>query len=232
MLGIDVEEWDYHQRAFVCTLGHDKPHEGQAVERFFPDGPFAMLPMTGNRSSIVWALEERLAEEVGRLGDAMFLAEVAERFGDALGELELVGPRFAYPLRMVMAERATEQRAALVGDALRGIHPIAGQGWNLALRDVAALVEISVDRLRLGLDPGDAMALRRYASWRRFDGLALVTITDGINRLFANDVLPLRTLRGAGLALVDRLPPVKRFFMRHAMGLVGDLPRAMRGLPI
>jgi 2-octaprenyl-6-methoxyphenol hydroxylase len=120
----------------------------------------------------------------------------------------------------------------LVGDAARGIHPIAGQGWNLALRDVAAVAEIVADRLRLGLDPGDAMALERYAAWRRFDGLALVGITDGINRLFANDLFPLKVAREAGLALVDRLPPVKRFFMRHAMGLVGDLPRAMRGLPI
>ncbi len=124
------------------------------------------------------------------------------------------------------------QRAVLVGDAARGIHPIAGQGWNLALRDVAAVAEIVADRLRLGLDPGDAMALERYAAWRRFDGLALVGITDGINRLFANDLFPLKVAREAGLALVDRLPPVKRFFMRHAMGLVGDLPRAMRGLPI
>jgi 2-octaprenyl-6-methoxyphenol hydroxylase len=221
MLGIDVEEWDYHQRAFVCTLGHDKPHEGQAVERFFPDGPFAMLPMTGNRSSIVWALEERLAEEVGRLGDAMFLAEVAERFGDALGELELVGPRFAYPLRMVMAERATEQRAALVGDALRGIHPIAGQGWNLALRDVEAIVDLVVERLRAGLDPGNAATLEAYAARRRFDGLSMVAITDGINRLFGNDLFPLKLAREAGLAMVERLPPLKRLFMRHAMGTLG-----------
>ena len=133
---------------------------------------------------------------------------------------------------LTFADAYTAQRAVLVGDAARGIHPIAGQGWNLALRDVAAVAEIVVDRLRLGLDPGDAMALERYAAWRRFDGLALVGVTDGINRLFANDLFPLRLAREAGLALVDRLPPVKRFFMRHAMGLVGDLPRAMRGLPI
>jgi 2-octaprenyl-6-methoxyphenol hydroxylase len=203
-----------------------------AVERFFPDGPFARLPMRDSRSSIVWALDDRLAATVIRLDDRSFLGEASERFGDDLGDLTLEGPRFHHPLALVEAEAYTAPRVALVGDAAHGIHPIAGQGWNLALRDVAALVEISVDRLRLGLDPGDAMALRRYASWRRFDGLALVTITDGINRLFANDVLPLRTLRGAGLALVDRLPPLKHFFMRHAMGLVGDLPRSMRGLPI
>ena len=129
----------------------------------------------------------------------------------------------------MLADSYAARRAVLVGDAARGIHPIAGQGWNLALRDVAAVAEIVADRVRLGLDPGDAVALERYAAWRRFDSMALVAVTDGINRLFANDLFPLRVLRGTGLALVDRLPPVKRFFMRHAMGLVGDLPRAMRG---
>ncbi|WP_027133054.1 UbiH/UbiF/VisC/COQ6 family ubiquinone biosynthesis hydroxylase [Geminicoccus roseus] len=224
LLGIEVEEWDYHQRAFVCTLGHEKPHLGRAVERFFPDGPFAMLPMTGDRSSIVWALDERLAEEVGRLDDAMFLAEVAERFGDALGQLELIGPRFAHPLRMVMAERSTDQRVALVGDALRGIHPIAGQGWNLALRDVEAIVELVEGRLHAGLDPGDAALLEAYASRRRFDGISMVAITDGINRLFGNDLFPLKLARETGLAVVERLPPLKRLFMRHAMGTLG-MPR-------
>ena len=128
-----------------------------------------------------------------------------------------------------MADRYTADRLALVGDAARGIHPIAGQGWNLALRDVAALAEIVVDRLRLGLDPGDALALEKYAGWRRFDSMALVGVTDGLNRLFGNDILPVRLAREAGLALVDRVPPLKRLFMQHAMGLVGDLPRAMRG---
>ena len=217
-LGIDVEEWDYRQRAFVCTLAHDRPHHGLAVERFFPDGPFAMLPMTGDRTSIVWALDQELAEEVGRLDDAMFLAEVADRFGDALGPLELLGPRFSYPLRMVKAERATAQRAALVGDALRGIHPIAGQGWNLALRDVDAIVELVAERLRAGLDPGDEATLQAYAQQRRFDGLSMVAFTDGINRLFANDLFPLRLARETGLAMVERLPGLKRLFMRHAMG--------------
>jgi len=221
MLGIDTEEWDYHQRALVCTLAHDLPHHGRAVERFFPDGPFAMLPMRGLRSSIVWALEERLAEEVAHLNDGLFLAEVAERFGDALGELELVGPRFSYPLRMVMAERATDERVALVGDALRGIHPIAGQGWNLALRDVDAIVELVTARLSAGLDPGDAGTLAAYASRRRLDGISMVAITDGITRLFGNDLFPLKLARETGLAVVERLPPLKRLFMRHAMGTLG-----------
>jgi 2-octaprenyl-6-methoxyphenol hydroxylase len=228
-VGIAVKRWAYGQTGLVCTLRHERPHGGLAVERFFPDGPFARLPMTESRSSIVWALEDGLARTVQALDDQAFLGEVAERFGEDLGALSLVGPRWAYPLALVIAERTTADRLVLVGDAARGIHPIAGQGWNLALRDVAALAEIVVDRLRLGLDPGDATTLERYAGWRRFDGLALVAVTDGINRLFANDLFPVRLAREAGLALVERLPPLKRFFMQHAMGLVGDLPRTMRG---
>ncbi len=138
-------------------------------------------------------------------------------------------PRWSYPLALVLADSYTAHRAVLVGDAARGIHPIAGQGWNLALRDVASVAEIVVDRLRLGLDPGDALALERYAAWRRFDGMALMAVTDGINRLFANDLLPVRLAREAGLAAVEQVAPLKRYFMRHAMGLVGDLPRPMRG---
>ncbi len=231
-VGIATRTWAYGQTGIVCTVGHARPHDGLAVERFFPDGPFARLPMTGNRSSIVWALDADLAKTVLALDDSGFLGEIADRFGDDLGDLVLEGPRWSYPLALVMAERYTTTRLALVGDAARGIHPIAGQGWNLALRDVAALSEIVGDRLRLGLDPGDAGALERYAGWRRFDSMALVAVTDGINRLFGNEILPLRLAREAGLALVDRVPPVKRFFMRHAMGLLGDLPRAMRGARI
>lgn len=233
-LGIATRAWSYRQTGIVCTLRHDQhPHGGLAVERFFPDGPFARLPMPGgHRSSLVWALDDRLAADVRRLDDRAFLAEAAERFGDDLGPLELDGPRWHHPLSLVLADSYTAPRAALLGDAARGIHPIAGQGWNLALRDVASLAEIAVDRLRLGLDPGDAQALARYAAWRRFDGATLAAVTDGLNRLFANDLLPLRALREAGLALVDRAPPAKRFFMRHAMGLAGELPRAMRGLPL
>lgn len=228
LAGIATREWSYGQTGIVCTIGHSLPHGGLAVERFFPDGPFARLPMTGDRCSIVWALNDDLAKTVLALDDAGFAGEVADRFGDDLGDLVLEGPRWSYPLALVMAERYTAGRLALVGDAARGIHPIAGQGWNLALRDVAALSEIIVDRLRLGLDPGDTLALDRYAAWRHFDSMALVAVTDGINRLFGNDILPLRVAREAGLALVDRIPPVKRFFMRHAMGVMGDLPRSMR----
>jgi 2-octaprenyl-6-methoxyphenol hydroxylase len=231
-LGIGARRWAYHQTGLVCTLAHELPHEGRAVERFFPDGPFAMLPLPGDRSSIVWALDDSLAASVAALDDLTFTGEVQERFGDQLGRLTLEGHRWSYPLVLVWSDRYTAERAVLVGDAARGIHPIAGQGWNLAVRDIAAIAEIVVDRLRLGLDPGAPEALDRYAAWRSFDSLALVAVTDGINRLFANDILPLKLAREAGLALVDRLPPAKKFFMRHAMGLVGDLPRLMRGQPL
>jgi 2-octaprenyl-6-methoxyphenol hydroxylase len=227
--GIEVLRWDYGQTGIVATLAHERPHRGLAVERFFPDGPLALLPMTGRRSSIVWAAEDRLARELTALDDADFLAELSERAGDRLGALALAGPRWQYPLAMVQARRYTDRRLALVGDAAHAIHPIAGQGWNLALRDVAALAELVIDTQRLGLDPGSTSVLARYERWRRFDSLALIAITDGLNRLFGNDLLPVRLARELGLGLVERTPPLKQFFMRHAMGLLGDLPRLMRG---
>ncbi len=229
LLGISARRWSYGQTAFVATFAHELPHHGCAVERFFPDGPFAMLPMAGQHSSMVWALDDKLAATIAKLDDDDFGAEVQSRFGGELGGLTLASRRWHYPLSLVWAHNYVSKRAVLVGDAAKGIHPIAGQGWNLAIRDVAAVTEIVVDRLRLGLDPGAVDALERYAAWRRFDGLALVAVTDGINRLFANDVLPVKALRNLGLGLVEHLPPAKQFFMRHAMGLVGDLPRTMRG---
>ena len=227
--GIEVLRWDYRQTGIVATLAHERPHRGLAVERFFPEGPFALLPMTGRRSSIVWAAHDRLAHELTQLDDEAFLGELEERVGDALGALTLAGPRWHYPLSMVQARRYTGPRLALVGDAAHAIHPLAGQGWNLALRDVAALAELVVDARRLGLDPGGAMLLARYERWRRFDALALIAITDGLNRLFGNDLLPLRVVRELGLGVVERIAPLKQFFMRHAMGVLGDLPRLMRG---
>jgi len=227
--GIGLTRWDYAQTGIVATVEHAEPHHGRAFERFFPTGPLAMLPMTGRRSSIVWAADNRLARELIALDDREFVAELGDRFGDRYGALELAGPRWHYPLSMVQATRYTDRRLVLVGDAARAIHPIAGQGWNLALRDVAALAELIVDARRLGLDPGGASVLARYERWRRFDSLALIGITDGLNRLFANDLLPLRLARELGLGAVERIPPLKRFFMRHAMGLLGDLPRLMRG---
>ena len=227
--GIPAARHDYRQTGLVATFAHSRPHRGLAIERFFPSGPFAILPMTGQRSSIVWAAEQRLARELIALPDEGFLDEASERFGARLGTLELAGPRFHYPLSLVRAARLTGARVALAGDAARAIHPIAGQGWNLGLRDVAALAEVVVDARRLGLDPGAADILARYERWRRFDSLALVSVTDGLNRLFANDILPVRISRELGLRAVDRLPPLKRLFMRHAAGLLGDLPRLMRG---
>lgn len=232
LAGIDVMRWDYHQTGIVATIAHQKPHLGLAVERFFPCGPLAILPMKGKRSSIVWAAENELAASMIGLSDEDFIEELAERFDHRLGAIALAGKRFHYPLSMAQANRYTDQRLALVGDAARAIHPIAGQGWNLAVRDVAALAELSIDALRLGLDPGSRSILARYERWRRFDSLALIAMTDGLNRLFANDVLPIRMAREWGLAFVQRTPPLKRFFMHHAMGLVGDLPRLMRGEPL
>jgi len=226
---IDVLRFDYAQTAIVATITHENPHQGIAVERFFPNGPLAILPMQGHRSSIVWAVENQLARVLTDLDDDAFLGELEERFDERLGSLSLTGPRFHYPLSMAQAHRYTDDRLALIGDAARKIHPIAGQGWNLALRDVAALAELTIDALKLGLDPGSPAILSQYERWRRFDSLALIAITDGLNRLFANDILPLKLMREWGLGLVDRTPPLKRFFMQHAMGLVGDLPRLMRG---
>jgi 2-octaprenyl-6-methoxyphenol hydroxylase len=227
-LGIHAAYKDYGQRGIVATLAHAAPHNGLASEHFFPDGPFAVLPMPGDRSSIVWALERELAEEVAALPADAFVAEVADRVGERLGEIELASPVRTFPLVLATVDRFTARRAALVGDAAHGIHPIAGQGWNLALRDVAALAEIVADRHALGLDPGEPAVLEAYERWRGLDTTTLVGVTDGINRLFANDLTPLRIARNLGFAVVDRLPPAKRLFMRHAMGTIGDLPRRMR----
>lgn len=223
----------YRQTGIVATLAHALPHRGLAIERFWPIGPHAMLPLPGteaapHRSSMVWALADEAAEAVRRLSPAAFSQEVSARFADRLGAMTLEGPRWYYPLQLVQAQRLTAPRLALVGDAARTIHPIAGQGWNLAMRDVASLAQIVTDRQRLGLDPGEAPALAHYARWRATDGAILATVTDGITRLFSNDLGPLQLARNAGLALVERVPAAKRLFMRHAMGDLGDLPRAMR----
>ncbi len=227
--GIAVTRLPYDQTAIVCTVGHARDHRGVAVEYFLPSGPFAMLPMTGRRMNIVWTERPDLAARYMALDDAAFLAELGRRFGDWLGAIELLGPRFTYPLSLQHAARYTDRRLALVGDAAHAIHPIAGQGLNLGLRDVAALAESVIDTRRLGLDIGGADVLRRYERWRRFDSVLLTSVTDILNRLFSNDFPPLRLARDLGLAAVDHLPPVKRFFMRHAMGVVGDLPRLVRG---
>ena len=227
--GIKCAAWSYHQVGIVCTVHHELPHGGVAQERFLPAGPFAILPMTGNRSSLVWTERADLAPAMMALDEAAFTAEMASRFGDYLGALEVVGPRWSYPLALHLAERYTDRRLALVGDAAHGIHPIAGQGLNLGLRDVAALAEVIVDTARLGLDIGDAVPLERYQRWRRFDALLLAAVTDSLNRLFSNDIEPIRLARDLGLAAVNRMGPLKRVFMSHARGTVGQLPKLLQG---
>ena len=230
--GIAVTRRPYRQTAIVCTVAHQRPHEGIAQERFLAAGPFAILPLPGNRSSLVWTERADLAPTLVALDDAAFLSELGDRFTDYLGALSLVGPRWHYPLELSWAARATETRLVLIGDAAHAIHPIAGQGLNLGLRDVATLAEIVVDAARLGLDIGSAGGLGRYPGARRVDVLTMGLVTDGLNRLFANDIAPIRGIRDLGLAAVERAPPLKRLFMRHAMGLVGDLPRLVRGEPL
>ena len=227
--GISVSRLDYGQTAIVCTVAHECEHDGVAVEYFLPSGPFAMLPMTNRRMNIVWTERSDLAPGFMALEDAAFLAELRRRFGDWLGNVELTGPRFAYPLSLQHAARYTDRRLALIGDAAHGIHPIAGQGLNLGLRDVAALAEAIIDARRLGLDIGGPDVLARYERWRRFDTVLLAGVTDALNRLFSNDLPPVRLARDLGLAAVNQLPPLKKFLMRHAMGAVGDLPRLVKG---
>jgi 2-octaprenyl-6-methoxyphenol hydroxylase len=230
--GIRTTEWRYRQTAIVTTVHHERPHAGIAVEHFLPAGPFAILPMTGNRSSIVWTEREDLAARLMALPEEAFVAELRARFGDFLGAVEPVAPRSAYPVGLMLAESYVDRRLALVGEAAHVIHPIAGQGLNLGIRDVAALAELIVDWRRLGLDIGDDAVLGRYQQWRRFDAVLLAAVTDGLNRLFSNNIAPLRLARDLGLAAVNRLPPLKRFLMRDAMGITGELPRLVRGLPL
>ena len=227
--GIRSVSWSYPQTGIVVTVRHQRPHEGVAVEHFLPAGPFAILPLTGNRSSIVWTERADLAPRILALPAPEFAAELGRRFGDFLGALEILGPHWSYPLSFLHAERYIDERLALVGDAAHVIHPIAGQGLNLGLRDVAALAEVLVDARRLGLDIGDVQVLARYQRWRRLDNWMLSAATDSLNRLFSNAIPPVKLARDLGLAAVNRMPPLKRLFMRHAMGVMGELPRLVRG---
>ena len=227
--GIKAVRWSYPQLAITTTVRHAEPHRGVAVEHFLPAGPFAILPMTRGRSSIVWTERADLVPRLMALEDDAFLAELSCRFGDHLGALALDGPRWSYPVAFLHAARYVAPRLALVGEAAHVIHPIAGQGLNLGIRDVAALAELVVDARRLGLDIGNPQSLSQYEGWRRVDAVLLAGITDGLNRLFSNRVPGVRLARDLGLAAVDRLTPVKRLFVRHAMGIAGEIPRLSRG---
>jgi 2-octaprenyl-6-methoxyphenol hydroxylase len=227
--GIATHGWDYGQSAIVTTVGHERPHNGRAEEHFLPAGPFAILPLTGNRSSIVWTERTREAERIVALSDAAFHAELEKRFGLHLGEIEVIGPRRAFPLGLHTARSFIGERLALIGDAAHIIHPIAGQGLNMGLRDVAALAEAVADAARLGLDVGSPDVLERYQRWRRFDTAMMGVATDGLNRLFSNHSDVLRLVRDIGLGLVERTPPLKRMFIREAAGFTGEVPKLLRG---
>jgi 2-octaprenyl-6-methoxyphenol hydroxylase len=227
--GIRAVEWRYKQTGIVTTVAHERPHAGIAIEHFLPAGPFAILPMTGNRSSIVWTEDAALAPHILKLPELEFAAELAARFGDFLGAIEPVGPRWSYPLSLMQAERYIARRLALIGEAAHVIHPIAGQGLNVGIRDVAALAEAVIDARRLGLDIGEDSVLERYQRWRRLDAVLLAGVTDGLNRLFSNTIPPIKLARDVGLAAVNRVPPLKRLLMQHAMGTLGDRPRLARG---
>ncbi|MDX5360436.1 MAG: FAD-dependent monooxygenase [Alphaproteobacteria bacterium] len=229
MAGIRTIGWSYRQTGIVTTVAHEKPHHGIAQEFFLPSGPFAILPMTGNRASLVWTERTELADALLALDAEDFAAELRARFGDYLGAVEPVGPRWSYPLSLQIATDMIAERVALVGDAAHGIHPIAGQGLNLGLRDVAALAEVMAQARGLGLDPGAFDTLERYAQWRRFDTVSLAAVTDVLNRLFSNDIGPVRLVRDTGLWAAGQVAPLRRFFMRHAGGDVGDLPKLLRG---
>jgi 2-octaprenyl-6-methoxyphenol hydroxylase len=227
--GIASTHWAYRQSAIVTTVAHERPHHGRAEEHFLPAGPFAILPLKGLRSSIVWTEEAGEAQRIVALPDDAFHAELEARFGLHLGEIEAVGPRRAFPISLAIARAFVADRVALIGDAAHVIHPIAGQGLNLGLRDAAALAECITDAARLGLDPGGPDVLSRYQRWRRFDTVAMGITTDGLNRLFSNHSDVLRLVRDIGLGIVDRLPWLKDVFIRQAAGLAGDVPKLLKG---
>ena len=227
--GIATHGWNYDQCAIVTTVAHEREHNGRAEEHFLPAGPFAILPLTGRRCSIVWTETSGEADRIVALPDSEFHDELEKRFGLQLGDIEVVGPRRAFPLGLFTARTFIGERLALVGDAAHIIHPIAGQGLNMGLRDVAALAEAIADAARLGLDPGGSEVLERYQRWRRFDTMTMGVATDGLNRLFSNNSDALRLVRDIGLGLVERMPMLKRMFIREAAGFTGDVPKLLKG---
>jgi 2-octaprenyl-6-methoxyphenol hydroxylase len=237
MAGIKTVKWEYGQSGIVCTVGHERPHNGRAEEHFLPAGPFATLPLSPdkngkNRSSIVWVERTEDADRLVAGDDLVFETELEQRFSLKLGEIHVMDKPRAWPLGLTLARAFVAPRVALAGDAAHGIHPIAGQGLNLGFKDVAALAEVIVEADRLGQDFGALDVLERYQQWRRFDTVQMGVTTDVLNRLFSNDNAPLRAARSLGLGLVQRMPRLKDFFIRQASGLTGGTPRLLRGEPI
>lgn len=227
--GIRTAGWDYGQKGVVATVCHAEPHRGVAYEYFLPAGPFAILPLPDNRSSLVWTESSDVADYLRAADADIFQQELENRFGDFLGDVRPTGPVWAYPLGLKFSEQFCVERIAFVGDAARGIHPLAGQGFNLGIRDAAALAEVCGEAKRVGLDIGALTTLRRYEAWRKFDSATLAAGTDFFNRLFSNDIEPIRHLRGLGISLVNKIGPARRFFMRQAGGETGDPPKLLRG---
>jgi 2-octaprenyl-6-methoxyphenol hydroxylase len=227
--GIDVFGWSYPHTAVVATVALERDHDGVAYEHFLPSGPFAILPLTGRRASLVWTETPERAAALKAASEEAFEAHLARRFGPFLGAARLEGPRFTYPLGLQMAERLTAPRLALAGDSGHAIHPIAGQGLNMGLKDCAALAQVLVAAIRLGEDIGAETVLARYDRWRRFDNIAVAAATDAFNRLFTNDNPLIRAARDVGMAAVNRTGPLRRAFMTEAGGALGDLPRLLRG---
>lgn len=228
MMHIPAAEKSYGQTAIVCTIAHSEPHHGLAQERFLPAGPFAVLPMTSNRSSLVWVEPADRVNIYLELDEENFVQEITERVGDYLGKISVEGKRFSYPLSLSHAEYYIDKRFALLGDAAHGIHPIAGQGVNLGFRDVGVMEELLRKQLAAGGDIGADEILQHYQRWRRFDNVSMLGVTDGLNHLFCSSLMPVKLARGLGLWTVERMPALKRFFMKHAMGLTGDLPENVR----
>jgi 2-octaprenyl-6-methoxyphenol hydroxylase len=232
LAGIDTVGWMYGQSGIVCTVSHERDHEGIAYEHFLPAGPFASLPLPGKRSSIVWTEKTATADALVDGDEFTFMLELERRFGAQFGDLKLESRRVAFPLGLKLARSFIAPRLALAGDSAHGMHPIAGQGLNMGLRDVAALAEAVVDAARLGLDIGSDDVLERYQRWRRFDTAQMGVVTDVLNRLFSNDMAPVRMARSFGLGIVDRLPALKRYFIDEAAGISKDRPRLMSGKAI
>ena len=227
--GIKTVHWPYDQKGIVCTVEHERPHNGRAEEHFLPAGPFAILPLKGNRSSLVWTESSRSADSLLAQDEMMFEVELEQRFGHKLGKLSIASKVQAFPLGLTLAREFVRERFVLAGDAAHGIHPIAGQGLNLGFKDAAALAETIVDADRLGQDIGGLDVLERYQMWRRFDTVQMGIVTDVMNRLFSNDNNLLRGMRDLGLGVVDRLPGLKKFFIHQASGRDDTAPKLLRG---